>query len=104
MPQNAPLSTKKRQALAALLETHSVVEAARVAGVGRESLRRWMKEDAFQEAYKAAQAELFDSALVKLKLSTQRAIDTLLEIMSDPGSSDTARVRCAQVLLGPALR
>jgi len=46
--QGSGLSRKKNEAIAALLAQPTVAEAARVAGIGQQTLLRWMKEREFQ--------------------------------------------------------
>jgi hypothetical protein len=43
---------KKEAAVAALLTQRNIEEAARVAGIGTQTLYRWLKVPEFQEAYR----------------------------------------------------
>ena len=45
---------KKEEAIAALLTQRNVEEAARVAGIGTQTLNRWLKMPEFQAAYREA--------------------------------------------------
>jgi hypothetical protein len=44
-------SRKKEEAIAALLTQRNVEEAARTAGIGTQTLLRWLKVPEFQAAY-----------------------------------------------------
>src|ERR1022692_1600061 len=48
---------KKEQAITALLSHRSMEEAARAAGIGVNTLLRWMKEPEFDQAYRKARRE-----------------------------------------------
>ena len=51
------LTAKQTRALAALLTSPSITQAARAAACGEASLRRWLKEPAFAAAYREAQQQ-----------------------------------------------
>ena len=50
---------KKEEAIAALLIQRNVEEAARVAGIGTQTLLRWLKIPEFQTAYWEARRAAF---------------------------------------------
>jgi hypothetical protein len=54
------LTRKQEQAIAALLLHPTVREAAAEAKVGEATLRRWMKEPAFNDAYTATRRRLLE--------------------------------------------
>ena len=66
-PQNATLSSRQEQALAALLAGQTVTAAAEVAGVDRTSVHRWLREDyTFQAALNRGKRELRDAVQARL--------------------------------------
>ena len=50
---------KQEEAIAALLTQRTVEEAARTAGIGTNTLLRWMKTPEFDSAYRAARRAAF---------------------------------------------
>ena len=45
---------KKEEAIAALMTQRNVEEAARAAGIGHQTLLRWLRLPEFQDAYREA--------------------------------------------------
>jgi hypothetical protein len=97
------LTRKQEQALAALLECPSVEEAARTAGVGYSTLKRWLHDPDFAAAYRLARRELLDVSLGRIQAATGQAVDTLLAVAKD-SAKDSDRVRAAVALLNHAFR
>ena len=64
------LSAKQERALVALMGAKSFDQAAAQAGVGQRTLRRWLQQDAFEEAFQALRREAM-SAITRS--STQSA-------------------------------
>jgi len=52
----AKFGRKKEEAIAALLTQRNIEEAARTAGVGTQTLLRWLKVPEFETAYREAAA------------------------------------------------
>jgi transposase-like protein len=67
-------SRKKEEAIAALLTQRNVEEAARTAGIGTQTLYRWMKEPEFQTAYREAKRAAFGQALARLQQGSSAAV------------------------------
>ena len=98
------LTPRQRKAVEALLLTGDVSAAAKEAGVSRESLYRWMKEPAFLEAVRAAEALALDE-LSRLLVRLGRSAATTLETaMGDPAAPAATRVRAADVVLARLLQ
>ncbi len=64
VPVPPRLSAKQEKALAALLVSPTIGEAAQSARVGETTLFRWLQEPAFQEAYRAARLQVLSAATV----------------------------------------
>ena len=60
-------SRKQEAAILALLTQRSVEEAARVAGIGTQTLYRWMKEPEFDAAYRRARRAAFGQSIARLQ-------------------------------------
>ena len=65
---------KQEEAIAALLSQRNVEEAARLAGVGVRTLYRWMKEPAFDTAYREAKRAAFSQAIARLHQMSSAAV------------------------------
>jgi transposase-like protein len=90
---------KKEAAVASLLTARNVEEAARIVGIGTQTLYRWMKEPEFKIAYREARHAALSQASARLQQSSSAAVSTLLKIMVDSGAGDSARVRAADRIL-----
>ena len=95
-------SRKKEEAIQALLTQRNVEEAARVAGIGTQTLKRWMKLAEFQEAYRQARRELVSQSNARLQQASGAAVSILMKIMVDANSPAASRVRAADRILNGA--
>lgn len=99
------LSTRKLKAISALLESPTICEAAKTAGVAESTLYRWMSTDAdFKGAYQRLRQEALRQTVAQLGQTGSDAVETLREIMTDKDSPATARVRAARAVLELAIR
>jgi hypothetical protein len=103
-PTLQQLSPKQRKAVEALLTTGEVKAAATEAGVHRDTLHRWLKQPAFLEAVRAAEAEALDELSRLLVRLGRTAVATIAKAMSDPVTPVATRVRAADVALGRLLQ
>ena len=53
-PPGGKFGRKKEEAIAALLTQRNIEEAAKVTGIGANTLLRWLKVPEFQTAYRQA--------------------------------------------------
>jgi hypothetical protein len=97
--QGAKFSRKKEEAITQLLTQRSVDEAARVTGVGTQTLYRWMRHPQFDAAYQAAKRAAFGQASARLQQASGAAVSTILQILRDPSTSASTRVRAADLAL-----
>lgn len=96
MAEDGSLSIKQTRAIAALITCKDVVDAAEKAQVGERSLRRWLAEDEqFQDALKAADAEIINTAMRRLAEAVDSALTVILVIMLQPGNPVSVRLRAA---------
>jgi hypothetical protein len=69
------LSRKWEQAIAALLTSATIEEAAEKAKVGVTTLRRWLSEPAFRNAYRRARTDVLERTVATLlRLSTSAVV------------------------------
>lgn len=99
----AKLPRKQEQAIACLLAQPSIGEAARAAGVGERTLRRWLQDPGFLAAYRRARQEVVEGTIGRIQAATGTAVDTLLAVTRE-GKRDGDRVRAAVALLDHARR
>jgi hypothetical protein len=95
---------KKEEAIAALLTQRNIEEAAKVAGIGANTLLRWLKVPEFQTAYREARRAAFGQAVARLQQGTSAAATTLLKTMIDPNTPASVRVRAAEAIFNHAAK
>jgi hypothetical protein len=93
------LTRKQEQLIAALLSTASLDDAARQLGISRVTAWRWMKQEPFQQAYRAAKKEVVDHAIVLLQHCANLAVSTLIQVMRDKESTSSSKVAAARCVL-----
>lgn len=94
------MTPRKQKALAALLTSPTIEQAAKAAGVGNTSLRRWLREDQeFKEAYQTELAQIVKGASALAKRCMSPALLTLLQVVEDETVATTARIAAARALL-----
>jgi transposase-like protein len=97
-PRIDKLTPKQQRAIIALLAGGSVKAAARRAGVGYTTLRRWLKEGGFREALRRAGREAMQLALAGVQGAAPDAVRALRRALGD--ADVDVRLRAADKLLG----
>lgn len=97
------ISTRQALLIAALLSEPSQAAAAAKLGISTATISRWMRDPAFQHAYRSARRSIVDTALGRVQTATSQAVDTLLMI-SRHGRRESDRLRAATALMDYALR
>jgi hypothetical protein len=95
---------KAEQAIAALLTRPSIEDAARVAGVGEKTLRRWIQEPKFKARYLRARRESVQQAVARIQQATGAAGTTILKLMTDPNVPAAVRLRAAECVFDLAVK
>jgi hypothetical protein len=90
---------KKEAAIAALLTQRNIEEAAHVAGIGTNTLLRWLKLPEFQKSYREARRAAHNQSTARLQQATSAAVTTLLKVMVDPATPASTKVRAADSIL-----
>jgi transposase-like protein len=98
------LSQKKEAAIVALLSSRGVEEEARTVDVDPRTLYRWMKEPAFQAAYREAKRAAFSQAIARLHQMTGAAVTAPGKVMVDAATPAAIRVRAADSVLNHTLK
>jgi phage terminase small subunit len=107
MPEDRTLSEltpKQRRAVAALLSAGDVTAACAAAGISRDTLYRWMKQPAFLEAVRTAEAGALDDLSRSLVTLGHSATETLAAAMAAESAPWATRVRAADAVLGRLLQ
>lgn len=73
------LSKEQESLLVALLNSKTNDDAARVAGVARSTMYRWMNNPTFMAAYRNARRIVFDEAIAILQKGSRRAAHVFVE-------------------------
>jgi hypothetical protein len=95
---------KKEEAIAALMTQRNVEEAARAAGIGHQTLLRWLRLPEFQDAYREARRAAFGQSIARLQHASSAAVSTLLKVMVDPSAPASSRVRAADCVLDHTMK
>ena len=90
---------KKEEAIAALMTERNVEEAARVAGIGTQTLYRWIKEPEFQKEYLDARRAAVAQSNARLQQASSAAVSMLLKTMVDASTPPATKVRAANSIL-----
>jgi hypothetical protein len=108
MPRNVTpdegLTGKQRKAVEALLATGEVTATAKEVGVARETVQRWLRQPAFLQAVRDAEAKALDDLSRLLVRMGRTAAATLAKAMNDPATPMATRVRAADVALARLLQ
>ncbi|MEW5954706.1 MAG: transposase family protein [Bacillota bacterium] len=101
-----PKSTRLQEAaIAALIASPSVEQAAEQIGVSATTMWRWLRDDqGFKEKYRLARQEVIGQAVAQLGAGCTDAAQSLRNIVNDSDAPASARVSAARVILEMAFR
>src|SRR5260370_11255628 len=103
-PPGGKFGRKKEEAIAALLTQRNIEEAAKVAGIGANTLLRWLKVPEFQTAYRDARRAAFGQAIARLQQGTSAAATTLLKLLIDQNTPASVKARVADSIFNHAAK
>lgn len=98
------ITDRQRRAIAALLSTRNVTEAARLAHVGERTLYRWLTEPVFRAELLKAEGAAIDQAARRLIGMQDGALEVLSELLAAARAPAGVRLRAAQAVLDYLLR
>jgi hypothetical protein len=102
---NEPALTAKQEvAIAALISTNSIKEAAAAASISEVTLWRWLKQPEFKKAYMQARWKAVQQAIAVLQRSTSTAASVLQEIADNDKLEPRVRVYASRAILHNAMR
>jgi hypothetical protein len=93
------LGTKHHKAVSALLSEPSIRKAAESAGVPERTLYAWLKEPAFDAAYRAARRDSVQQATARLQYATSAAVSVLCQLMVKETVHASIRLSAAKTIL-----
>lgn len=92
----AELGARKARAAVELVSQPTLAAAAKAAGVGERTLRRWLREDVgFRSWYRLVRREALNSMTSRLLTASRTAVDTLIELLT---KKDRPEIRCRTAL------
>src|SRR5712691_10860896 len=95
---------KKEEAIAALLTQRNVEEAARAAGIGTQTLLRWLKVPEFGKEYRKARREAVHQSVARLQQATGAAATIVLKLMTDPNVPAAVKLRAVECVFDRAFK
>jgi DNA-binding MurR/RpiR family transcriptional regulator len=95
-------SRKQEQALAALLTCPTIAAAAEQVGVNEATLKRWLRDDGFQEAYREVRRQALEHAVSRLHMITDEAVQALRRNLTSGVAA--SEVAAAKAILDQAFR
>src|SRR4030095_6708793 len=105
MPGHGEKMTRRwEQAIISLLTHVTIGQAAKAAKVNEATLRRWMREPAFKEAYHNARADLLQQALGHAAEGLVEAALVLRQILRNQDAPASAQVAAAKALFDLSFR
>ena len=98
MADKGSLPTKKRRAIAALLQHSTIADAAESCGIGERTLYRWMREREFSSSLHRAEVELIGGALRLIASDLSVNYDVMRSIRDKSNNPPSVRLRAAVAL------
>lgn len=94
--------TNKEKALAALIKSSSIAEAAKVSDLSEETLYRYLKDKEFLKEYRDARRAMVENAITQIQSATTEAVETLKKNLHC--ENPNAENRAAQIILEHAVK
>jgi hypothetical protein len=96
------LSRTQEKAIAALLSTRTIGEAAKTCGVNDATMWRWLQLPDFAAAYRAARRQVVERAVSELQAACGEAVETLKRNLHCENAA--VEIRAAQIILEQAIK
>jgi transposase-like protein len=93
------VTPKQRKAIAALLSSRTIQDAAKAAKVSERTLYRWMNNPDFRAALADAESDAIDQATRRLIDLQDAAIDALKSLLTNKKASPWVKLQAAQMVL-----
>ena len=102
--RNLAAEQRRAAALEAVTTSHTLTEAARVAGISRTTLWEYLKDDDFTNELQAIRETRALARADAVEAARSSALATLQQIMTDEDTPPAARISAAQAILREAQR
>lgn len=93
------LNQRQEKFLKALLTSASIDEACKVADINRNTGYKYLRDETFQEHYRALRREAMQQVTSRLQKSSEDAVRVLNEIMLNDENSPASRVQASKTIL-----
>ena len=100
MARNTAVSNE--EVIAALLQSGTIKEAAKAAGLSTRAIYDRMEDKDFRAAYMAAKTDIIRAAVFSINRKLSEAVNTVSEIMSDKNTNAAIRLQAANVIINNA--
>lgn len=98
------LTTRQRKAIAALLASPTIEDAAKKAGSSERTLYRYLSDPVFRIHLTNAESDTIDAATRQLLDLQGDALAAIRGILTDPDTSPSSRLRAAGLVLDYVLK
>jgi hypothetical protein len=98
-PTISGLAPAQQQIVQALAQGSTITAAAAAIGVHRATIYRWLSDDHFQQAVRAAHADYVLALRDQLKELSSLALSALYKLLTKPEISDTVLLRTSLAVL-----
>ena len=98
------ITRKKHLLIAELIQQPSIKKAAEAANLGEATAYRWLKDPAFQRAYKAARQQIVDCSIGQIQKASSEAVEVLREILHDTDAPASSRISATKIILELSLK
>ena len=104
MQPTGKLTRKQEALISALLTAPRLTDAVQHVQISEVTAWRWLKQEAFQTAYREARRAVVQHAIVQVQHATGTAVQTLLAVMQDANAPASAKVSAAKAVLETAVK
>jgi transposase-like protein len=99
------MTSKQNLALTSLLAGRSISSAASVAGVARQTVGRWMRDDAdFREALRDGQMQAIERAARLVAAQSCDAVEYFAQVLHNSKNEPALRLKAARFLADAAFK
>lgn len=99
MTNKKDLNDKQKKALFHLVNTPTIDQGCKAAGISRQCYYRWMENPAFKTELERMRNELLEESFAQIKFSVKVASQTLLNLCADRSVTPSVRRGAASDIL-----
>lgn len=98
------LSPRQHRAIAALMTTPTIGQAAETAQVSRAQISRWLAQTDFQAELERERRAMMKAATDALRVASSEAVAALRRVLADPDTTAAVTVQAASAILSHAYK